>query len=993
MPLYEAGPRSSLIHAGEVAADLAAAGETDMWSLPLDAGQTVSVRLEPQSGLDVALRVNDSAGAIDVTRDNAGPGGIEWISALPVTTASDWTLTVIGTSVGSYRLRVVVNAAWEEELSGTANNGAAATAQDLDSAFAPLAGGTGTHAAVIGQLSANLQIIAADDFESAALGVAWTTYASAADGRVRVTNATAAGGEYALVLDRAILGTSTLTEAIWTVDLAGVSSATLRFAHADFQDEIDPLPATFSGHANGDGVAISGDGQTWRTVLSSPNQIDGQWVPQAIDLSAAAAQAGISLSAGFRIKFQQFDNNSFPTDGRGFDEISISATTVADEDWYRFSLTDGETATIVVQGASVELYDAAAGLLATGTTIGGKSIIGGFRDLTADGSAGDYFVRVFGGPSDYHLVVLRDATFDAESGPEPVLSSGDADGRRLVLGAVDAAGGGLATVQHVVHISVDGLRADYLRTFVATRPADFPNFLRLQNESAHTYNAHTDYTHTNTLPNHTSMVTGRPVFQPAGQPNTVYHGWVVNDAGSIDPTDTLHNQGNPNVAYIASVFDVAHDHGLSTALFASKEKFIIYDQSYNAATGAADLVGDDNGRDKIDVYLWDETNNKAAVLVGGDGLAIPGFAAELAAQNFNYSFVHLRDPDTAGHGFGWGTTQWNDSVRAVDGYLGQIFAVLDSDPQLAGTTALVLTTDHGGGVPLTSHGTASAWENYTIPLFVWGAGLPPGGDLYDLFPGQRLDPVTARPDYNAVPPPFRNGETGNLALTLLGLPAIPGSTITSVAFDTRDTYSIPVNAGDELTIETATPADGPGEFFNTFDPVVQLLDPTGAQVASDDNSASDGRNARLVFTASMPGMYTVRLVAAPGSTGGIYVLSIAGATGSTTVVGDFDHDGKVGLADLAVLQQSYGSPAPNVDLTGDGTVDRTDAAIWARNLGRTAIDPGPPTPSAAARAGERPLALRANRRRPAHSPREDLLDAVAVDRLLARVTRRGRHEH
>ncbi|KKM76026.1 hypothetical protein LCGC14_1384290, partial [marine sediment metagenome] len=96
--------------------------------------------------------------------------------------------------------------------------------------------------------------------------------------------------------------------------------------------------------------------------------------------------------------------------------------------------------------------------------------------------------------------------------------------------------------------------------------------------------------------------------------------------------------------------------------------------------------------------------------------------------------------------------------------------------------------------------------------------------------------------------------------------------------DAVDHYSVEVNAGDVLTIETFTPADGPFQFVNNLDPVIELYDPTGMLLTSDDNSGPDGRNALLKHTAASTGSYTVRVLAA-GETAGEYVLSVDGATG------------------------------------------------------------------------------------------------------------------
>jgi hypothetical protein len=284
-----------------------------------------------------------------------------------------------------------------------------------------------------------------------------------------------------------------------------------------------------------------------------------------------------------------------------------------------------------------------------------------------------------------------------------------------------------------------------------------PNFKRFQTEGAWTNNARTDYTHTNTLPNHTSMLTGRPVLQPVGMPSLTNHGYTDNENPA--PTTTLHNFTNPDY-YKASAFDTVHDAGLSTALFASKNKFVIYDQSYNATTGADHA----NGRDKIDVFFAPEVTATMQAQ----------FLIDLEANHFNYTFLHYADTDDAGHGFGWGSASWNNALITIDGYLGQLFNLIESDATLAGRTVIVLSSDHGGSG--TNHSIARDPRNFTIPFFVWGPGVS-HSDLYAINSVPRTTPGTAWLDYNATGQPIRNGDGGNLALSLLGLGPTPGSLI------------------------------------------------------------------------------------------------------------------------------------------------------------------------------------------------------------------------
>ena len=331
-----------------------------------------------------------------------------------------------------------------------------------------------------------------------------------------------------------------------------------------------------------------------------------------------------------------------------------------------------------------------------------------------------------------------------------------ADDRDDVESAEDAA----RQARHVIHISVDGLRSD-----AVTRATSklVPNLYRFRMEGAYTDNARTDYDYSNTLPNHTSQLTGRRVT------GTLGHNWTKNS----DPSsgETLHsNKG----AYVASVFDVAHDNGLSTALYTSKSKFVVFDQSYNEVNGAEDLIGEDNGRDKIDSFVYDKDTRSL----------VDRFVAAMSGDPADYAFIHLRDPDTAGHTRSWAVrhgSSYMNSVEKVDRLIGRIIEMVETTPELAGSTVIILTADHGGGGNWHNHGSADHAENYTIPFYVWGAGVE-RTELYALNSGTRRHPGMQNPGYDAPLQPIRNADAANLSLSHLGLPAVPGSSV-NIAMD------------------------------------------------------------------------------------------------------------------------------------------------------------------------------------------------------------------
>lgn len=303
----------------------------------------------------------------------------------------------------------------------------------------------------------------------------------------------------------------------------------------------------------------------------------------------------------------------------------------------------------------------------------------------------------------------------------------------------------------VITVSMDGMGSSYLQSLM--EEGKLPALRQMMNQGACTTNARADYNITVTLPNHATMLTSRPIIGDGS------HEWISNTNPSKGTT--LHsNKGE----YVASVFDVAHDNGRRTGLWATKSKFALFAISYDAEQGAPDSIGADNGRNKVDVFY---RGKKATELTDN-------FITLMTSNPCHYSFIHFGDTDSAGHEFGWGSEQYRTALIKQDACVGRIMQLMTNHPALKNHSVLIVTADHGGnGI---DHGDKMDSLNYTIPFCVWGVEVTKG-DLYTLNAGVRATPGNGRPDYSTIPPPIRNGDVGNLGLSLLGLGPIPNSFI------------------------------------------------------------------------------------------------------------------------------------------------------------------------------------------------------------------------
>jgi arylsulfatase A-like enzyme len=232
-----------------------------------------------------------------------------------------------------------------------------------------------------------------------------------------------------------------------------------------------------------------------------------------------------------------------------------------------------------------------------------------------------------------------------------------------------------SVTRHVVVVSIDGLRPDAIAQYSA------PTLQRLVREGSYTLTART-ITPSKTLPSHTSMLTG----EPPERHHVLWNTGVPTSVGRVD---------------VPTIFGVARAHGYRTAAFFSKSKFQPLQQAgtldYSQAPGGW------FGRWSSERTLHD-------------------LETHLASAKPNLLFVHLAEPDRAGHAEGWMTLAYGRAVAVADGAVARIIAAADNAFG-KGQYALIVTADHGGHGR--DHGSDDP-RDVTIPWVAWGQGVKAG---------------------------------------------------------------------------------------------------------------------------------------------------------------------------------------------------------------------------------------------------------------------------
>lgn len=235
-------------------------------------------------------------------------------------------------------------------------------------------------------------------------------------------------------------------------------------------------------------------------------------------------------------------------------------------------------------------------------------------------------------------------------------------------------------MKHVVMIGSDGFSAEV----VNANPGKFPNLERMMKEGSYTLEARS------VLPS-SSAINWATLLMGAG---SEMHGFT--EWGSKTPE-------------VKPIY--VNKYGLFPGIFGE-----VRDQMPDAVTGV--------------VYSWNGIGylfEKDAVNLDkgtddDDDQATQIFCDFLKEKNPTLAFIHIGQPDHAGHSIGWMTPEYIKACEKVDSLVGVIYNCVQQnmDPK---STAVIFTADHGGKG--TSHG-GKTMNEMLVPYIIVGKGIPAG---------------------------------------------------------------------------------------------------------------------------------------------------------------------------------------------------------------------------------------------------------------------------
>jgi predicted AlkP superfamily pyrophosphatase or phosphodiesterase len=269
--------------------------------------------------------------------------------------------------------------------------------------------------------------------------------------------------------------------------------------------------------------------------------------------------------------------------------------------------------------------------------------------------------------------------------------------------------------KHVFIISIDGAKP------AVVAESEMPVLKTLAKEGAVTWEASTIFP-SKTLPSHTSMLTGLGPDK---------HRVLWNDFSPL--------KGLVKVPTVFSLVKAAEADAV-TAMFVGKMKF-----RHLWLEGSVDVFdfGGPQTRAPVAGSPELEKDKKTSQMVAKQAVDW------LAGNTPRLMFLHLTDPDSAGHKSGWGSPEQKEAFKVTDQALGQFMRALKVSV-MAEDSVVIISADHGGHDK--THGD-NIPDDMLIPWVAWGKGVKAG---------------------QVISAPVTTYDTAATALWLLGVPVPEG---------------------------------------------------------------------------------------------------------------------------------------------------------------------------------------------------------------------------
>jgi hypothetical protein len=962
VPLLADPLLGSLIYGRPTTGDINLNGDTDSFTVALDAGQDVTIRVDPTTPGPATLApsvqlLGPLGTSIGVATAAAGKRAV--LQTAAAATAGTYTVVVggAGGTVGNYTVEVLVNAALEAESNDGPSNNTPATAQDLNPAF----------------LTVNTTAASAD--RAGVVGVS-------GDADV-YSFSLAAGQSTSLALGGSGAG-ATVGQLGDRTDYSGLDGPT-SVAYGDFnRDGKLDMVATNSGGSGLDttvGVRLgNGDGTFGPLTLygtggSNPryvavDDINGDGFLDIVTTNQNSNTVGLLLGDG---------NGGFGTASTYSTGAGSSPFGITTADMNKDGKADVIVADFGTNNVSVFLGQANGTLLPAATVaVGTSPTIVAAGDLNKDGkidvvtsnlNSGNITVLLGNGSGGFTSATSLTAQsgpfgvalgdFNGDSKLDAVVANQTSDTLSIFLGNGDgtfaaaaniAAGGSsprsvaVADMNHdgkldIATVNIDDATASVLlgngdgtfATPVVYATSVDPNTVALPDVN------------NDGLPDlSTADFSGNSVSLRLNDLNSLQLQLIAPDGTTVLRTGAaaanLAASINGFVAPAAGTYYARVGGYGTTSYDLVVTRGAAFDTEGNNSFAAAQPIDGTQGAfgyvvgrspvlDSFETGATDVANytftgsgtatvTAAAAHDGAFGLQVSNFNSTSAWIYRNDATAHVQQGDTIDY--------W---VQALQSGSSTGRAYLGFGASSAGAISIVMATNSNTmiiqdnvGFGFSDVATVNqAWvlNHWYLVKVNWGVGGLITARLYDSDGSTLLNTVSGTD--NAI-------TSGGIAFRAFGLTHNIDTVVRDQAQD-EDWYSISLAGGSRaLRVETSTPADGANQFTNTLNPRIELYDPSGTLVANGVANA-DGRNETIQYVAA-PGTYRIRVVG-ESSTVGEYFLGVT-APGIPTITwpqpADITYGTVLGSTQLVATAAFAGQPVP-------GTFAYTPATGAALNAG------------------------------------------------------------